>query len=230
MLGRALAVGGAVSSRAIGPGDILASGEAVAALAADANSTLTGAMIASGVINRTGMTAGRTDTTDTAENVLVALGGNDYDRNALAGMSFRFEYRQSVAFATTWAHGRGWVAGIGTLDVSASKVKTFLCRILCAQKEAVVPNAATHNGTKAIEFITPQAAGTVVPGMMVTGAGITAGTKVLGVTYGDATNRGNTDKICAITTDTNSTVDAASGVQLTFSPVIEINGLGEKTL
>lgn len=230
MLVRPTVYGGSVSERQSGPGDLIAAGESVGAgPTADANSTLTAAMIAAGIINRTGMTAGRTDTTDTADNVLNALAGNDFDRNQLAGCSFRFEYIQNQAFATTWAHGRGWVAGSGTLNVSASKIRTFLCRILNATKEAAVPNATTHNGTKAIELATPQPAGTITPGMLITGAGITAGTKVVGVTYGDATNRGNTDKICAITTDTNSTADA-SGVALTFSPVIEINGLGEKTL
>lgn len=220
---------GMYPARQVLGGDILAAGEALSALAADANSTITGAMMAAGILNRTGMTAGRIDTTDTAENVLLALSGNDVDRNALVGLSFRFIYRQSAAFATTWAHGRGWVAGTGTLDVTASRIREYVCRILCAQKEVAVANATTHNGTKAIELITPQNAGTVVPGMLLTGAGITAGTKVVGVTYGDSTNRINGDKICSITTDTNSTADA-SGVALTFSPVIEINSVGERTL
>ncbi len=226
---RATGLAQSVSERQVGPGDLLAAGETLAALAADANSTLTAAMIVAGIINRSGMTAGRTDTTDTAENVLAAFGGNDNDRNVLEGCTFRFKYRQSAAQATTWAHGRGWIAGTGTLDVTASRVRSYMCRILCAKKEVAVPNATTHNGTKAIELATPQAAGSIVPGMMVSGAGITAGTRVVGVTYGDATNRGNTDKICAITTDTNSTADA-SGVALTFSPVIEINSDGENTL
>lgn len=229
MLGRPIVSGGSVTGRNIGPGDILAAGESFAALAADANSTLTGAMIASGILNRTGMTAGRTDTTDTADAVLSALAGNDFDRNVLAGLSFRFIYIQTVAFATTWAHGRGWVAGLGTLNVAASSIREFVCRILCAQKEVAVPNTTTVNANAVVTLATPQAAGTIVPGMMVTGAGITAGTKVLGVTYGDTTNRTNGDKICAITLDANATA-SASAVQLTFSPVIEINSVGVRTL
>lgn len=229
MLARPTVLGGSVSERQAGPGDILGSGETIAALAADANSTLTAAMLTAGIINRTGMTAGRTDTTDTAENVLAALSGNDYDRNVLAGNTFRFTYRQSVAFATTWAHGRGWVAGIGTLDVTASRLKEFLCRILCAAKE-VAAYCGTTNASAAVTLDVPQNAGAIVPGMLVTGAGITAGTKVAGVTYGRTVQRDNTDKICALTLDANATATAASGVALTFSPVIEINGLGEKTL
>lgn len=218
-----------VSERQINAGDILASGESYAALAADANSTITGAMIAAGILNRTGMTAGRTDTTDTAENVLLALSGNDFDRNVLNGCTFRFTYIQTVAFATTWAHGRGWVAGSGTLNVAASAVREYLCRILCAQKE-VATNCGTTNASAAVTLDVPQAAGSIVPGMLVTGAGITAGTKVAGVTYGRTTQRDNTDKICALTLDQNATATTASGVALIFSPVIEINGIRASTL
>lgn len=220
---------GMFPTRQVSAGDIIASGEAFAALAADANSTLTGAMIASGILNRTGMTAGRTDTTDTAENILLAISGNDVDRNAYNGMSFHFLYRQSVAFATTWGHGRGNVAGIGTLDVTASRVREYIVRILNAQKEFTT-NCGTTNASAAVTLDVPQVAGSIVPGMLVTGAGVTAGTKVAGVTYGRSSDRSNTDKICAITLDANATATAASGVSLIFSPVLEWNSVGERTL
>lgn len=224
---------GSVSGRDAGPGDIISLGDYIGAgPSADAAATITAAMIAVGIVNRTGTTAGRTDTTDTADNVLAALSGNDFDRNVLAGNTFRFKYIQNQAFLITWAHGRGWVAGAlaGTLNVAASTWRSFVCKILCAAKEVAVANCTVHNGTKAIELATPQPAGTIVPGMMLTSAGnITAGTKIVGVTYGDSTNRINTDKICAITTDTNSIADAA-GQSITFSPVIEISSEGSGTL
>lgn len=215
--------------RAAGAGDLLASGESFAALAADANSTLTGAMIASGVINRTGMTAGRTDTTDTADNVLNALSGNEVDRDVLTGCTFRFIYRQAAAFATTWAHGRGWIAGVGTLNVTASLVREYIVEILCAARE-VTRNCGTTNASTAVTLDEPQPAGTIVPGMLITGAGVTAGTRVAGVTYGRTSDRSNTDKICAITMDANATATVASGVALIFSPVLRINSIGERTL
>jgi hypothetical protein len=229
MLARPTVFGGSVSERQAGPGDILASGEVFAALAADANSTLTAAMIVAGIINRTGMTAGRTDTTDTADNVLVALAGNDYALNVMVGTTFRFEYRQSVAFATTWAHGRGWIAGTGGLDVAASTIKQFLVEVLNATREVTV-NAGTTNASAAVTLDVPQVPNTITPGMIVSGAGITAGTRVAGVTYGKTTTRDNTDKICAITLDQNATATAASGVALTFSPCLRINGLGGKSV
>jgi hypothetical protein len=232
MLARPTVFGGSVSERQAGPGDILCTGESfIAGPSADANSTLTAAMIAAGIINRTGMTAGRTDTTDTVENVLTALGGNDFDRNVIAGNTFRFKYFQNQAFATTWAHGRGWVAGAlgGALNVAASTWRSFICKILCAAKEKTL-NCGTTNASAAVTLDVAQNAGTIVPGMLVTGAGITAGTKVAGVTYGNSTTRADTDKICAITLDANATATAASGVSLIFSPVIEISSDGSGTL
>lgn len=228
MLARGTVYGGSVTERQAGPGDILGSGETIAALAADANSTITGAMIAGGILNRTGMTAGRTDTTDTAQLTLVALAGNDFALNVLPGTTFRFLYRQSVAFATTWAHGRGWVAGIGTLDVTASRIKEFLCRILNSTPEVTV-NISTTNASAICTLDVPQAPGTITPGMLVTAANVTAGTKVAGVSYGKTSTRDNTDKICGFTLDAAATGTAA-GTSSIFSPVIEINGLGEKTL
>lgn len=229
MLARATVYGGGVTERQAGPGDILGAGETIAALATDANSTLTGAMIAAGIINRTGMTLGRTDTTDTAENVLRALAGNDYDANVLAGTTFRFSYRQSAAVATTWAHGRGWIAGIGTLDVTASRIKDFMVEILNATREVALTGATT-NASAVVTLAVPQALGIITPGMLVSAAaGITAGTRVAGLIIGDSTNRNSTDKIVGVTLDQNATAtDAAKA--LTFSPCLRINGLGEKTL
>lgn len=228
MLLRATGLAGSVTQRQLGGGDILASGEVIGTLNGDSNQTLTAALIAGGIINRTGMAAGRTDTTDTAENVLSALFGNDFDRNSLAGVCFRLLYRQAAAFATTWAHGRGWIAGTGTLDVTASRVREYLCEILNATKE-VTANCGTTNASATVTLDVPQDPGKITPGMLVTGAGITAGTRVAGVHYGKSSTRDNTDKICSITLDANATA-TGSGVALTFSPVIRISSLGERTL
>lgn len=228
MLARPTVMGGGVTERPAGAGDILASGEVINALAGDVNSTIPAASIAGGIINRTGMTAGRTDTTDTADNVLRALGGNDYAINVSPGTTFRFSYRQSAAFATTWAHGRGWIAGVGTLDVAASTLKEFLVEVLNSTPEVALTGATT-NASAAVTLAVPQPAGTITPGMVVSAAaGITAGTRVAGVHYGDS-NRQNTDKICSITLDQNATAtDAAKA--LTFSPCLRINGLGQKAI
>jgi hypothetical protein len=229
MLARAIVAGGPAMSRSVQPGDILASGEVYQALAGDVNSTITAALIAAGLINRTGMTAGRTDTTDTADAVLKAMGGNDYQVNIVPGSAFRFSYRQAAAFATTWAHGRGWIAGIGTLDVPASNIRDYLCRILNSTPEVALTGATT-NANAVVTLAVPQAPGVITPGMLVSAAaGITAGTKVAGVQYGDSTNRINMDKIVAITLDQNATATNAANA-LTFSPVIEISTTGTKAI
>jgi hypothetical protein len=93
---------------------------------------------------------------------------------------------------------------LAVLNVAASTWRSFLCKVLCAAKEVTV-NCGTTNASAAVTLDVAQNAGTIVPGMLVSGAGITAGTKVAGVTYGNTTTRTNTDKICAITLDANAT-------------------------
>lgn len=228
MLLRALGLAGSVSGRPLNPGDLLANGESFSTIAGDSNQTLTALAIATGIINRTGPTAGRTDTTDTAENVLNALAGNDPDRNVLQGVTFRLIFRNSVAFLITWAHGRGWIAGTGLLNVTASLVREYVCEILNGTKESTATSSTT--GANAIVTLaTPVVAGTITPGQLASGTGITAGSRVAGVTYGDTVNRTNTDKITSVTLDQN-TASSQSSTLVTFSPCLRINSVGERTL
>lgn len=63
--------------------------------ATDSNQTLTAAAIAGGLYDRTGMTAGRSDTFDTAVNILAALPQMD------VGDNYVFAISVQVAFALT---------------------------------------------------------------------------------------------------------------------------------
>jgi len=230
MLARGMVQQGGIPSRGAGPGDILASGEVIGLMTADANSTITAAIIAGGMVRRSGQSAGRTDTTDTADAVLVGLGGNDYSANILPGTVFKFIYQNTVAQVITWAHGRGWVAGLGVLDVAASAVREYFCKVLNTSRE-VVRTCATTIATPDVVLAEPQPAGTITPGMLVSAAaGITAGTRVAGVHYGSTANRDNTDKIVRITLDQNAITASDPAKSITFSPVIEINGIRASTL
>lgn len=229
MLARGTINQGGIPARQAGPGDILASGEVLGALATVGAGTWTGALIAGGIIRRTGPVGGYTDTTDTAQNILTSLGGNDFAANVLPGTSFRFMFLNTVAQAMTFAAGRGVVAGLGVLNGTASLVREYLLRVLNSSPE-VTTTVGTTNASAIVTLDTPLAAGTITPGMLVTAANVTAGTKVAGVTYGRTSTRDNTDKICSITLDANATGTVASGTSAIFSPVVEINGLREGTL
>lgn len=75
--------------------------------AADSNQTITAASLSGGLYVRNGMTAGRTDTTDTAANILAANTGMDN------GDSFLLAISVGTAFALTLAGGVGVTAVAG---------------------------------------------------------------------------------------------------------------------
>ncbi len=80
---------------------------------ADSNQTLTVAMMAGGLYVRGGMTASRTDTTDTAVNILAA------NPNMDMGDSFAVFVSNIVAFALVFAGGVGVQIG-GKTTIAAS--------------------------------------------------------------------------------------------------------------
>lgn len=90
----------------------------VSNVSATAGTTLTGAQLAGGIINRTGPTAAFSDTTDTAANILAAL------PNAYVGMSVQLHVINNVAFACTLVAGTG-VTLAGTTAIAASQSRAF---------------------------------------------------------------------------------------------------------
>ena len=86
---------------------------------ADSAQTLGVAAINGGIYQRSGMTAGRTDTTDTAANILAA------NPNMDVGDSFTFRISVTVAFALTLSAGTG-VTLAGYTSVPASGMREFV--------------------------------------------------------------------------------------------------------
>lgn len=70
--------------------------------------TLLAAALLSGLLNRTGPTASFTDTTDTAVNIVAALGG-------IVGNSFYIDIKNTTAFAQTIAGGTGVTISSSTI-------------------------------------------------------------------------------------------------------------------
>lgn len=234
MLVRPMVGGDNVVSRQALPGDLIAGGESITA---GANATVeagtwTGAQIATGIIRRSGSTGAYTDTTDTAANIITALKGSGSIADVVKGSSFRLLVQNTVAVALTLAAGTGVTLGTGVTTIAASLVREYLLTILNADGPYTVPCvlAATD---KVITFILPQGysaypignnagALNITPGMIVSGTGITAGTKVLGVTQGQG-------GIIGVTTDTNN-ASTQTNTALTFGPNILIDGLRSSTL
>lgn len=206
-------------ARVAAPGDTLAAGESISAgaISTAGAGTLTGAAIATGIIRRTGPGAGYTDTTDTAQNIITALAGNNAAADVLPGSSFRLLFINTVAFAMTFAAGTGVVSGTGTLGVAASSVREYLVTVENATPQTIVAGDTT-NASTAVTFDESQDMGDITPGMVVSGTGITAGTKVAGITQDGG------GKISGVTLDTAATANGSS-VQLTFSPAVRFDSL-----
>lgn len=85
----------------------------------DANTTLTAAQMAGGVVQYTGFTAGRTITTDTAANILAAFPQLDI------GDSVEVIISITTAFAGTWVAGTD-VTLAGRATVVANTQQTVL--------------------------------------------------------------------------------------------------------
>jgi hypothetical protein len=223
---------GEVIDSMIASGDILLSGEVIGSLGTAGAGTWAGALIATGLFRRTGPGAGYTDTTDTAANILAALAGNSPSAEVAPGTTFRLRVLNTVAFLLTFAAGVGVVTGTGTLNVSASTWRDFLFTVLNSSPAQQL-NCNTVNASAAVTFVLPPGisaykmgpdpqAVNITPGMSVSGTGISAGTTVIGVTQGQG-------GVIGVTLSANATA-TNNGVQLTFSPTIQVDGIGSGTL
>lgn len=236
-LGRALLYTGEMPRPAY-PGDIIAGGESINnVLSTNGAGVWTAALIATGNIRRTVVGAGYTDTTDTAQNIIAALGGASPAAMIVPGTSFRLRFQNTIAFALTLAFGRGVKAGVGVTTCAASLVREYLFTVLSATPEVTL-SATFANANAAVTFTLPPnmtafplgAADNpqgllITPGQTITdnttGGNITAGTTVAGVTQGQG------GIIGVVMSAVSAGVSAAApGDSLTFSPTITIDGMG----
>ena len=211
--------------RSASPGDTLIAGKVILALTTAGAGTLTGALLTSGVLRRTGPTAGFTDTTDTSTNILNALsGGFGNVANVVPGSSFDFTYINGVAFAMTMAAGLGVILGTNT-GVAASAVRDYLITVLSAKPQALV-GFDTTNASPTLTFVTspltPQqqldALGLLEVGMTVSGSGIVAGTTIAGINYSART----------VTLSANANATGLN-TPLSFLPTVRIDGIRSAT-
>lgn len=227
-----------VPSALISQGDTLLLGENLAGglLTTVGAGTWTAAQIVAGIITRTGPVGGYTDTTDTAANILTALGGNGTAEVA-QGSTFRLLFINTVAQAMTLAAGTGVTLdttnGSGVVNCAASLVREYLvtinngspevtlqCNFLTATKN-IYFNLRTGESARAMQASNGNGLA-ITSGMLGGGTGIAAGTKVTGLIAGQG-------GILGVTVDTNTT-STQTNSSVTFSPSITISSLGTKGL
>lgn len=199
-----------------GPGDMIMDQKkrfTGAPMSTAGNQTIPAEAILAGIVVRTGPVGAYADIFPSADLLMAACPGLD------VGDAFEFLFDNSgTAQANTPTAGAGITLVNG--GVTASLVKRFLVTCLAAGRTQVL-QAQTTTGNGIINFNVPgisasQAAKNaqlLQPGMLVTGTGIGASAKVIGVNSVNGT----------ATVDVVSTGTAVVGV--TFTPNIEIRGL-----
>jgi hypothetical protein len=239
MAGRTLmAIAGQLAETRLMPGDIAMQGEQFfpGGLTTAGAGTVTGAMIAAGLLRRTGPGAGFTDTFDTATNILAALGflpatgGTNTQFGAGLtdvgpGSTFRFRYILGVAQVMTFnaTVPEGLVYAIANTSMGLAGVagnwREYLLTInnvTPRQSLSVISNTSTTT-----QFSSPQPVGTVTPGMWLSGSNVTSGTLVTGVIHGQG----------VITGFTTSAASTGSATQAwVFSPTITVDSVGSGVL
>lgn len=190
-------------------------------LTADANTLWVASQLLGGMVFRSGLTAGRTDTFPTADAVIAALD------NPQVGDSFGLAIRVNEAFALTLTLGAGMVAGGATFgsvaNVAASSTR-YLRFTLLSTKRTTIKIGTTTNANADVTKIPVSDLKDIMPGMLATGVGIGAAPNVvLGVAeYLDATdlNRYGKATLAVVATAT------ADNIAVTFTPQIVVDSPG----
>lgn len=114
------------------PGDGCYANFASAAISADANTTYTVAQISGGLIIRTGLTAGRTDTTPTGAAIDAAFPSMDVGDNFVCLLSNRVAQALTIAGGTgvTVAGFNGFTSFTRWLLFTKTGVGTYNCDLL----------------------------------------------------------------------------------------------------
>lgn len=207
------------------PGDTVAQGEVIGALATVGAGVLTAVLLLGGIINRTGPVAGYIDTTDTAQNIINAMIANYPYLAPNTGLSggaavpngttVRLRIINTVAFANTMAAGTGVTLVNGTIN--ASSVKDYLLNITNGTPTQVFA-ANQVNASAVITGLSQFQTSQLSVGQLVTGTNIAGGSTILSIQPG-----------VGVTLSANVTATLALNA-LTFSPTVTMTGLGQGLL
>jgi len=195
-------------------GDVLAGGSILPATNATAAITVTAAMLLQGYVLRSAGGA-MTDTIDTAANLVAgfnAAAGNTQVQN---GTSWIVRWIETTAFAATLTATANTGIIVNRGVAPASGMKDFLVTVVNGTPAQVYAGTTT-NGSAVVGLNSAQAA-TLSVGMIVTNAVANLqGTTIIAINIstGQVTMSGNA----------NAT-NAAPGVAINFSPVVQIDGL-----
>lgn len=162
--------------------EILGGGQSLseAAVSATSGTTLTAAQLLTGQIARTGPTAAFSDATDTAANIITALGG------FVVGQSFTFNFKNATTWPATLTAGSGVTMASGAV-ISPNSTGLYFAFVggTAASPTVTFKHIGDVPARLAPSLSNPQAtalstvgAGTLTAALMETGAVIRGGTQV----------------------------------------------------
>lgn len=194
-----------------GPGDSILDQTQLAAITTVGAGTLTAAAMNSGLVERTGPVGVFNETLDTADNLMAVLG------SPAAGDSFEFTYRNTVAFIGTLVVAEGAELIGANTAAAASAVRRYLVTVLAAARRQQFTGNTT-NASPTVTGLSQTQASLLVPGMGVSGTGISAATTILAVNSVTGT----------VTLSANAT--ATGTPALSFFPRYNIRGISSASL
>ena len=205
--------------RQVQSGDVVGAAEVIQLVGNSLALTVTGAMLAAGIISGN-PTAAAAYTLDTAANILAALTSGPGNYPIQNGTSFRLRHINTTAFAVTYAATANTGMTLANGVVNASSVKDFLVTITNGQP-AVTFAGTTVNGSAVVSNVPTASLAAMTVGQVVTNAvaGL-QGTTVIGINLA-----GN-----SVTFSGNANATNATAVAVTVSPTMTFAGLGQMLL
>ena len=213
MLAKSLISDGA-NSRPIAQGDTLCGGEVIPATNATAGITVTAAMLAGGLVLRSGAGA-MTDTIDTAANIIAGLSAGLGTSGIQNGTSWHANWIVTTAQTCTLTATANTGIIVNRGAIAASSAKEFLVTIVNGTPAQTL-NATTVNANAVLSGLTAAQCALLSVGMIVTNV--------------QAGQQGNTiiavnGPAGTVTMSGNSNATNATPVSFTFSPVVQIDGI-----
>lgn len=203
-------------NRAMAAGDTLITGEVFPAAVATTAITISGLQLQSGWINRTGLAAPGTDTIDSAASLIAAISQGLGLSGLQDGMSFRCSWYNPSASAITVAATANTGVTVSAGTVNAGSVKDFLVTIVDGTPARTFNGVAT-NASPTITGVSQADVAALGIGQVVTNAVVgLQGLVIIGldISKGTVTLSGN--------------ANASQAVSITASPVVTLQGLGQK--
>jgi len=205
--------------RTVMPGDVVSAAEGIQTLGTSTALTVTGAMLAAGIIS--GAPSGAaTYTLDTAANILAALSPGVGQTAIANGTTFRLRHINTTANAVTWAVTANTGMSIATGTTNASSVKDFLVTIVNGTPP-VQASGTTVNGSAVVSNVPLANLQAMSVGQVITNAvaGL-QGATVISINIAAGT----------FTASANANATNSTSVAISLSPVISVQGIGQGLL